>query len=33
MYDPETIARMRELKRQFDPAGVLNPDAMWPVPG
>ncbi len=33
MYDPETIARMRELKRQFDPVGVLNPDAMWPVPG
>jgi len=30
MYDWETIGRMRALKREIDPAGVLNPEVMWP---
>ncbi len=30
MYDWETIGRMRALKGELDPAGVLNPDLMWP---
>ena len=30
MYDWETIRRMRELKRELDPAAILNPDVMWP---
>ena len=30
MYDWETIGRMRALKREMDPAGILNPEVMWP---
>ncbi|MCY4107792.1 MAG: FAD-binding protein [Chloroflexi bacterium] len=29
-WDWDTIRAMRRLKREFDPAGVLNPGIMWP---
>ncbi len=29
--EPNTLALMRNIKQQFDPAGILNPDKMFPV--
>ena len=30
VWDWDAIRTLRELKRQFDPSGVLNPNIMWP---
>jgi D-lactate dehydrogenase len=30
--EPETLALMRQIKSQFDPAGILNPDKSLPDP-
>lgn len=30
VYDWPTIRRMKALKQELDPAGILNPDIMWP---
>ncbi len=29
--EPHTLSLMRNIKQQFDPAGILNPDKMFPV--
>jgi D-lactate dehydrogenase len=28
--EPATLEMMRRIKRQFDPAGILNPDKLFP---
>jgi D-lactate dehydrogenase len=31
--DPVTLRLMRQVKAQFDPAGILNPDKVFPIEG